>query len=113
MAYEDVVFLKINGDHSANTNVCTPDSVSLYIAEADTLTQCSQSALKDNESLLLVWFGEAFSALQALMREWGVRAVPNFRFFRNGELVHSHSGAKEEDLRNHLSKFVAMQTADA
>ena len=54
MAYEDVVFLKINGDHSANTNVCTPDSVSLYIAEADTLTQCSQSALKDNESLLLV-----------------------------------------------------------
>ena len=47
------------------------------------------------------------------MREWGVRAVPNFRFFRNGELVHSHSGAKEEDLRNHLAKFVAMQTADA
>jgi thioredoxin 1 len=40
--------------------------------------------------------------MQALMRKWGVRAVPNFRFFRNGELVHSHTGAKLDELKAHL-----------
>eukprot|EP00270_Netrium_digitus_P021483 TRINITY_DN919_c0_g1_i1.p1 TRINITY_DN919_c0_g1~~TRINITY_DN919_c0_g1_i1.p1 ORF type:complete len:216 (-),score=28.74 TRINITY_DN919_c0_g1_i1:343-915(-) len=52
--YEDVVFLKINGDNSPET--------------------------------------------RALMRAWTVRAVPNFRFFRHGELVHQHTGAKEDEL---------------
>jgi len=28
------------------------------------------------------------------MREWGLRALPNFRFFKNGEQVHSLTGAK-------------------
>ncbi|CAK9191679.1 unnamed protein product [Sphagnum troendelagicum] len=56
--YPDVMFLKINGDTSADT--------------------------------------------RALMRKWGVRAVPNFRFFRNGELVHSHTGAKLDELKAHL-----------
>jgi thioredoxin 1 len=56
--YPDVMFLKINGDTSADT--------------------------------------------RALMRKWGVRAVPNFRFFRNGELVHSHTGAKLDELKTHL-----------
>jgi hypothetical protein len=41
--------------------------------------------------------------MQALMRKWGVRAVPNFRFFRNGELVHSHTGAKLDVLKAHFA----------
>ena len=55
--------------------------------------------------LILDVIFEKFCCLfQALMKEWGVRAVPNFRFFRNGEKVHSHTGAKEEDLRDNFMK---------
>ncbi|GJP79347.1 hypothetical protein CLOP_g9590 [Closterium sp. NIES-67] len=50
--------------------------------------------------------GDHDDGTKALMREWGVRAVPNFRFFRGGELVHSHTGAKIEDLKDNLAKFL-------
>ncbi|CAI5464901.1 unnamed protein product [Closterium sp. Yama58-4] len=50
--------------------------------------------------------GDHDDGTKALMREWGVRAVPNFRFFRGGELVHSHTGAKIEDLKDNLTKFL-------
>lgn len=56
--YPDALFIKINGDLSANT--------------------------------------------KALMRKWWVKGVPNFRFFRNGKMVHSHIGAKEDELRAHF-----------
>lgn len=39
------------------------------------------------------------------MREWGIRAVPCFRFYRNGELVHQHTGAKEEVLKTKFAEF--------
>eukprot|EP00475_Leptophrys_vorax_P034097 TRINITY_DN54626_c0_g1_i1.p1 TRINITY_DN54626_c0_g1~~TRINITY_DN54626_c0_g1_i1.p1 ORF type:complete len:173 (-),score=13.36 TRINITY_DN54626_c0_g1_i1:243-761(-) len=51
-------------------------------------------------------FGDRDEGTKALMREWGVRAVPNFRFFRNGELLHSHTGAKIEDLKGNMEKFM-------
>jgi len=55
--------------------------------------------------------GDKSTSTRALMRRWGVRAVPNFRFFRNGKLVHSHSGAKEDELRAHfLSHYVSVQS---
>jgi thioredoxin 1 len=40
---------------------------------------------------------------RALMKKWGVGAVPTFRFFRNGELVHSQTGAKLDVLKTHLA----------
>ena len=43
---------------------------------------------------------------QAMMKEWGVRAVPEFRFFRSGELVHQHSGADADKLRAHIEEHV-------
>ncbi|XP_002971310.2 thioredoxin isoform X1 [Selaginella moellendorffii] len=46
--------------------------------------------------------GDYDSETRALMRKWKIRAVPTFRFFKNGEMVHSHSGAKEDDLRAHF-----------
>eukprot|EP00250_Pteridium_aquilinum_P008465 c17969_g1_i1 orf=466-1050(-) len=52
--------------------------------------------------LFLKIMGDLNSGTRALMRKWGVRAVPNFRFFRNGELIHSHSGANEDELRRHF-----------
>ncbi|CAM6045768.1 unnamed protein product [Sphagnum compactum] len=47
--------------------------------------------------------GDTNTDTRALMRKWGVRAVPNFRFFRNGELVHSHTGAKLDVLKAHFA----------
>jgi thioredoxin 1 len=42
--------------------------------------------------------------VQALMRKWGVRAVPNFRFFKKGEQVHSHTGAKIDELKTRFAE---------
>lgn len=53
-------------------------------------------------AVFLKIMGDLNSGTRALMRKWGVRAVPNFRFFRNGELIHSHSGASEDELRGHI-----------
>ncbi|XP_057864757.2 thioredoxin H1 isoform X1 [Cryptomeria japonica] len=54
--------------------------------------------------------GDKSSSTRALMRKWGVRAVPNFRFYRKGELLHSHSGAKEDELRaQFLIHYVGVQ----
>lgn len=50
--------------------------------------------------------GDTDDGTKAMMREWGVRAVPAFHFFRNGELVHKHTGAKIEDLKDNLAKFL-------
>ncbi|KAH8972173.1 hypothetical protein BDL97_02G181800 [Sphagnum fallax] len=41
---------------------------------------------------------------RALMKKWGVGAVPTFRFFQNGELVHSQTGAKLDVLKTHLAQ---------
>ncbi|CAM6101380.1 unnamed protein product [Calypogeia fissa] len=46
--------------------------------------------------------GDISTNTRALMRKWGVKGVPNFRFFRNGKMIHSHVGAKEDDLRSHF-----------
>lgn len=54
-------------------------------------------------------FGDHDTNTKVLMKEWSVKAVPNFRFFRGGELVHSHNGAKEEDLRNNFLKYYAQK----
>lgn len=54
------------------------------------------------DALFLKIMGDLNSGTRALMRKWGIRAVPNFRFFRNGELIHSHTGASEDDLRRHF-----------
>lgn len=62
------------------------------------------------DALFLKINGDLNSGTRAMMWKWGVRAVPNFRFFRNGELIHSHTGANEQELR---SKFLAHYTVTA
>lgn len=54
------------------------------------------------DALFLKIMGDLNSGTRALMRKWGVRAVPNFRFFRNGKQIHSHTGANEDELRRHF-----------
>lgn len=63
-----------------------------------------QLSLERTDIVFLKIFGDFNQETRALMREWGVRAVPSFRFYKNGELIHSHSGAKEEDLRSNIQK---------
>lgn len=66
------------------------------------------------EVLFLKINGDISSETRALMRKWGVKGVPNFRFFRSGKLIHSHVGAKEDDLRGHfLVHYVATLNVNA
>jgi thioredoxin 1 len=54
------------------------------------------------KALFLKINGDLNNDTRALMRKWGVNSVPSFRFFRNGKQIHSHVGAKEDDLRAHF-----------
>eukprot|EP00243_Klebsormidium_subtile_P002867 TRINITY_DN15815_c0_g1_i1.p1 TRINITY_DN15815_c0_g1~~TRINITY_DN15815_c0_g1_i1.p1 ORF type:complete len:210 (+),score=21.75 TRINITY_DN15815_c0_g1_i1:86-715(+) len=55
--------------------------------------------------------GDHDAGTRALMRDWKVRSVPLFRFYRNGELVHSHTGAKIEKLKEEFQKHYASANA--
>uniref|UniRef100_A0A7S0NJA0 Thioredoxin domain-containing protein n=1 Tax=Micromonas pusilla TaxID=38833 RepID=A0A7S0NJA0_MICPS len=46
--------------------------------------------------------GDHDADTRALMKEWGVRVVPLFMLFRNGEKVTEWSGAKPEVLRDNV-----------
>lgn len=48
--------------------------------------------------------GDTNANTRALMRKWAVRAVPSFRFYRNKNLVHSHTGAKVEELKTRFAE---------
>jgi thioredoxin 1 len=48
--------------------------------------------------------GDVNNDTRTLMRKWGVRAVPSFRFFRNGQQVHAHTGAKLEELKTRFAE---------
>ena len=47
-------------------------------------------------------FSDHDADTRALMKEWGVRVVPLFMLFRNGEKVTEWSGAKPEVLRENV-----------
>eukprot|EP00249_Psilotum_nudum_P005709 c19135_g1_i1 orf=253-858(+) len=49
--------------------------------------------------------GDLNKDTRALMKKWDVRAVPSFKFFRNGNLIHSHTGAKEDELRSYFMAY--------
>ncbi|GAQ80095.1 hypothetical protein KFL_000460060 [Klebsormidium nitens] len=55
--------------------------------------------------------GDHDAGTRALMRDWKVRSVPSFRFYRNEELIHSHTGAKVDKLREELQKHYASANA--
>eukprot|EP00244_Chara_vulgaris_P005880 TRINITY_DN225_c0_g1_i1.p1 TRINITY_DN225_c0_g1~~TRINITY_DN225_c0_g1_i1.p1 ORF type:complete len:269 (-),score=21.83 TRINITY_DN225_c0_g1_i1:248-1009(-) len=57
--------------------------------------------------------GDHDTNTRALMREWGVKSVPCFRFFRNGEMIHTHTGAREEVLKEHFFKHYQGATTDS
>eukprot|EP00850_Spirogloea_muscicola_P001671 SM000006S19436 [mRNA] locus=s6:714387:717979:+ [translate_table: standard] len=78
--YPEAVFLKVNGDHSTETRVKLSLFLDLHSSPKNVRPQC----------------------VQALMREWNVRSVPMFRFYRNGEVIHSHTGAKEDVLKSNF-----------
>lgn len=39
------------------------------------------------------------------MKEWSVKSVPEFRFFREGKQIHQHSGANFTKLHDHVNEF--------
>uniref|UniRef100_A0A061SKI3 Thioredoxin f n=1 Tax=Tetraselmis sp. GSL018 TaxID=582737 RepID=A0A061SKI3_9CHLO len=42
----------------------------------------------------------------ALMKDWGVKAVPEFRYFKSGELLHKHSGSDMTELRSCIDAHI-------
>ena len=40
------------------------------------------------------------------MKEWEVKAVPEFRFYKNGEVIHKHTGADAAKLRGHIEEYL-------
>jgi len=46
--------------------------------------------------------GDHDTESRALMKEWGVRVVPLFKLFRDGEKVHEWSGAKPDALKENI-----------
>ena len=49
--------------------------------------------------------GDASNETRALMKAWGVRAVPEFCFFLDEELAHSHTGANKEKLLAAVTEY--------
>eukprot|EP00192_Tetraselmis_astigmatica_P015029 CAMPEP_0117669982 /NCGR_PEP_ID=MMETSP0804-20121206/12464_1 /TAXON_ID=1074897 /ORGANISM="Tetraselmis astigmatica, Strain CCMP880" /LENGTH=162 /DNA_ID=CAMNT_0005478159 /DNA_START=55 /DNA_END=543 /DNA_ORIENTATION=- len=64
---------------------------------------CAMSEEFEDASFLKI-NGDTNKETVAMMKEWEVKAVPEFRFFRSGELVHKHSGACVDTLRGHLEE---------
>lgn len=63
-----------------------------------------EMSLEYPDAVFLKINGNVSSDTRTLMKKWGVRAVPNFRFFKNGEQVHSHTGAKLEELKTRFAE---------
>ena len=65
---------------------------------------CEMAGKYDNAVFLKIQ-GDATMDTRALMKKWGIRSVPTFRFFKNGELIHSHTGAKKDVLQEKFDEF--------
>jgi thioredoxin 1 len=63
-----------------------------------------EMSLEYPDAVFLKINGDINNDTRTLMRKWGVRAVPNFRFFKNGEQVHSHTGAKLDELKTRFAE---------
>mmetsp|Transcript_24889 Transcript_24889/g.64084 ORF Transcript_24889/g.64084 Transcript_24889/m.64084 type:complete len:162 (-) Transcript_24889:158-643(-) len=48
--------------------------------------------------------GDTNSETVSMMKEWGVKSVPEFRMFRGAEMVHKHSGANKDTLRSSIEE---------
>ena len=65
---------------------------------------CEMAGKYDNAVFLKIQ-GDATMDTRALMKKWGIRSVPTFRFYKKGELVHSHTGAKKDVLQDKFDEF--------
>ncbi|KAL3692439.1 hypothetical protein R1sor_006090 [Riccia sorocarpa] len=90
--------LKESGDRMVVVNVSTKTCGPCKLIYPKVVKMSSEYP----DVLFLKINGDIDNGTRTLMREWGVRAVPTFRFYLKGELIHKHSGAKEDELRAHF-----------
>jgi thioredoxin-like negative regulator of GroEL len=45
--------------------------------------------------------------VQDLMKDWGVRSVPQFHFWKNGERVDQMTGSKPDALKTKIAEVAA------
>jgi len=50
--------------------------------------------------------GDTNKETVAMMKEWGVKSVPEFRFFKGGEEIHKHAGANKDLLRAAIEEHI-------
>lgn len=50
----------------------------------------------------------AGGGLQDLMKDWGVRSVPQFHFWKNGERVDQMTGSKPDALKAKIAEVAAV-----
>jgi len=50
--------------------------------------------------------GDAGTEWRGLMKEWEVKAVPEFRFYKGGELVHKFTGSSPNKLKEQLEAYI-------
>ena len=41
------------------------------------------------------------------MKEWGIRSVPQFHFYKSGEKIDSHGGANPDNLKAKVAEVKA------
>jgi hypothetical protein len=44
--------------------------------------------------------------MQTIMKTWGVKAVPEFHFIKNKEVLHKQVGSSEKALRGNIEKYI-------
>ncbi len=96
-AYPDVTFLEVYGDETKDLRVrilghTVPDSV-VFCSPLGAWSMCPASRFWTGKVtvmlLLSVKLSGPASSLQKLMISMEIRVTPNFRLYRNGELVRS------------------------
>jgi len=62
----------------------------------------------NKDIVFLKIFGEVSQETRDLMKEWGVRSVPQFHFWKNGERVDQMTGSKPDALKAKIAEVAAV-----
>jgi thioredoxin-related protein len=72
-----------------------------------TICQCTLTALESSGSSSDGGAACVVCCVQDLMKDWGVRSVPQFHFWKNGERVDQMTGSKPDALKTKIAEVAA------
>merc|ERR1712137_345475 len=59
-----------------------------------------------DKAVFLKLMGDATPDTNAIMKDWGVKAVPEFHFIKNKEVMHKQVGSSEKTLKANIEKYL-------